>query len=320
MANKNEEIDLFYVFDRLRDFYHGMLANFYRFVQFLKKYWWILLILIVGGYFAGQFWQSFSRPKKEAIIIVQNNFDSTNYVYNAVELLARKSGQEDTLFLKDIGINPDVTKILEVKIEPIVNVLELMDKTLPSDRNLDIYLAKVEIEEDVLTSNLFYPEYKYHKITLRVQSSDKKIIDKVMNYLNRDEKMNEIKSILVAETQKHIERNESTIKNIDGILKANTAEQMDIKNPSDFYLNTSQNNNLHQLVEKKNELIEENKALKTELVKYDDVVAVINEPSLYFTDDFLDAKKVLLPVFLVFIFISGIVLRSIYKKGRKYAK
>ena len=320
MANKHEEIDLFYVFDKIRDFYHGILANFYRFVQFLKRNWLILLIIIVGGYFAGKFWQSFNRPKKEAIIIVQNNFDSSNYVYNAVELLARKSGQEDTLFLQAIGIKPEVSKILEVSIEPVVNIIDLMDKTLPSDRNLDIYLSQVDLEEDLLTSELYYPEYKYHKITLRVQTSDKKIVEKVINYLNSDDKFNQIKAIQVAETQLHVERNEKTIESIDGILTANTLTSEKVQSPTDIYLNTSMNNNLHHLVEKKNELMEENKMLKSELVKYDQVVTVINDPQLYFTDDFLDAKKVLLPVFLLFIFLAYIVLRNLYKKGRKYAE
>lgn len=320
MTNKHEEIDLFYVFDKIRDFYHGMLANFYRFVQFLKRNWLILLVIIVGGYFAGKFWQSFNRPKKEAILIVQNNFDSSNYVYNAVEMLARKSGQEDTIFLKKIGINHEVTTILEISIEPVVNIMDLMDKTLPSDRNLDTYLAQVDIEEDLLTSELYYPEYKYHKLTLRLQTSDKKIIEKIVNYLNSDDKFNQIKAIQVAETQLHVQRNEKSIESIDGILAANTISNQEVKSPTDIYLNTSMNNNLHQLVEKKNELIEENKMLKSELVKYDQVVTVINDPQLYFTDDFFDAKKILLPAFLLFVFVAYIVLRGLYKKGRKYAE
>jgi len=320
MANKNEEIDLFYVFDKIKDIYHGLLASFYGLVQFLKRYWIILLILTVGGYFAGKFWQSFYRPKKEAIIIVQNNFDSTNYVYNAVDILARASSQEDTLFLKEIGINPEATKILELTIEPAVNIIDLMEKTLPSDRNLDTYLSQVDIEEEMLTSELFYTEYQYHRIVLRAQTNDKKLIDKIIKYLNRKDKFNEIKEVQVSEMQLQIQRNEQSIAIIDDILKASYQDETEVKSPTDIYLNTSQNNNLPQLVEKKNEMIEQNKLLKTDLVKYDHVVLVLNEPHLYFTEDFFDAKKILLPAFLLFVFFAWVILKAIYKEGKKYAK
>ena len=55
--NNQEEIDLFLVLDKLSKAYHRFLASVYKGIQFVVKHWIVLLILIVGGYFGGQFWQ-----------------------------------------------------------------------------------------------------------------------------------------------------------------------------------------------------------------------------------------------------------------------
>lgn len=321
MANKNEEIDLFYVFDKIRDIYHGLLANFYKFVQFLKRYWIILLVLSVGGYVAGMLWQSFNIPKKEATIIVQVNFDSANYVYDAIDLLSKKSYNGDSLFLAKAGIDPDVTRILSLEIKPIVNVIELMEKRLPSDRNLDVFISQIEDEEeDLLTSEVFYPEYIYHKIIVQAQTEDEALIDKILNYLNDNEKFNQIKAIQVAQTELNIQQYEKTILSIDAILDANGKVDNEVRGQDDIYINTSQNTDLPVLAQIKRQFMEEVKLLKTELTKYDNVVTVLNEPNLYLTKDFFDNKKILLPTFLLFFFFAWIILNSLYKKGRAYNK
>ena len=93
MEKHTEEVDLFYVLKKLKNVYLGWLARGYHAVQFLKKYWIALAIMIVGGHFAGKFWQQSQRPKRQAVMIVQNNFGSSSYVYDAVEILNIKCKQ-----------------------------------------------------------------------------------------------------------------------------------------------------------------------------------------------------------------------------------
>ena len=80
------------------------------------------------------------------------------------------------------------------------------------------------------------------------------------------------------------------------------------------------NNNLHQLIDKKQELIEENKELKQELLKYDNVVTLINHPELYRTSSVLDNKKLFLPIILVFLYVLFFIIRNIYLKGKEYSE
>jgi len=317
---KQEEIDLFLVLDKLTKAYHGLLASIYRGFRFVVKHWIVLLVLILGGYFGGQAWQKTITATKEAKMIVQNNFDSSSYVYNAIELLNVKYKQGDKNFLRPYGFDLDTPDLDDVIIEPIVNIMDLLEKTETNDRNLDSYISKADFEEDILLSEVFYPEYTYHKITIASSKKDIKIIDKILNYLNSNEVYNETKEIVIAETKLRLERNDVSIANIDAIFDEYAGKNEGNPNPSQVFFKSQQNNNLHQLVDKKKELIEENEELKRELVKYDQVVSLVNKPGFYRTSSFTDKKKTLLPIFLVFAYIGFFVIRGVYRKGKKYAE
>ena len=318
--NNQEEIDLFLVLKKLNKAYHRFLASLYKGFRFVIKHWIVLLILIVGGYFGGQFWQRSITSNKDATLIVQNNFDSSNYVYNAVDLLSVKYKQGDKAFLKKYDFNIENPDIDDIIIEPIVNLLDLLEKHETSDRNLDSYINKADFEEDLLLSEVYYPEYTYHRITLSTQKNDLNVIDKVLNYLNSNEIYNKTKDVVIAETQLRIQRNDLSITNIDAIFDEYAGKNATDANPSQVFFKSQQNNNLHQLVDKKKELIEENETLKKELIKYDQVVSLINEPYFYRTSKFTDKKKTLLPIFLVFAYIAFFVLRNVYRKGKIYSE
>ena len=318
--NNQEEIDLFLVLDKLNKAYHRLLAGLYQGFRFVIKHWIILLILIVGGYFGGQFWQQSITPTKEAKLIVQNNFDSSSYVYNAIELLNVKYKQGDKAFLNKHDFNADNPDLDDIIIEPIVNIMDLLEKHETSDRNLDSYIGKADFEEDLLLSEVFIPEYTYHRITVTTQKTDLTVIDKILNYLNSSEIYNRTKDVVIAETQLRIQRNDLSIINIDAIFDEYAGKNEGDPNPSQVFFKSQQNNNLHQLIDKKKELIEENEMLKRELIKYDKVVSMVNNPGFYRTSSFTDKKKTLLPIFLVFVYIGFFVLRNVYKKGKMYSE
>lgn len=318
--NNQEEIDLFVVLDKLAKAYHRFLASVYKGIRFVIKNWIVLLILIVGGYFLGQFWQQSITPIRETKVIVQNNFDSSSYVYNAVELLNVKYKQGDRRFLAKYDFNVEEPELESIIIEPIVNIMDLLDKHETSDRNLDSYLSQSDFEEDILLSEVYYPEYSYHRITIETKKPSLQTINKVLNYLNSNEVYAKIKDVAISETKLRIERNDLSIKNIDAIFDEYAGKNEGDPNPSQVFFKSQQNNNLHQLLDKKKELIEENEMLKKELIKFDNVVSKVNEPNFYRTSKFTDKKKTLLPIFLVFIYIGFFVIRNVYRKGKMYSE
>lgn len=322
MEKQTEEIDLFYVLKKLKNIYLGWLARGYHAVQFLKKYWIALAIMIVGGHFGGKFWQQTQRPKRQAVMIVQNNFGSSSYVYDAVEILNIKCKQIDETFLEQLGLNTETPEILDIVIEPVVSVNDLLKVSEPNDRNIDTYISRIDIDEDLMVSEIFYPQYHYHKITVTTNTPNAKVLDKILAYLNSNENFNTIKEVVVAETNLRIERNNKTIELIDALFAEysgkNEAEAI-VSNDLNIPTIRINNTNLHQLVEKKTELIAENEELMTERTKYGSIVTVVNSPRLIMTSEFLDKKGTLIPLGLVLVFFGYFWLKSLYLKGKKHA-
>lgn len=318
----NDEIDLGLIFRKIKEAYNNLLVAGYNTVQFAKRFWIVLLVLIIGGAVAGHYWQKSQKAGKLATLIVQNNFGSSSYVYEAVELFIRKQKQGDAAFLKRYGFNPEEPAISDVVIEPIVNLMQLLKKSEANDRNLEQYLAQTDFEDDILLSEVFYPEYRYHKMFIYTTSvGNSETIDKFMAYLNDNDYFKKAKDIIIEETKQRIIKNDSSIALIDGLFyEASDRSGDNNLNPSQVYFKSLTNNNLHLLIDSKNQLIAENEDLKVELLKYENVVSVINEPVLHYTSSFFDNKRTLLPIVLVIMFSFVAYLVRLYKKAERFAK
>lgn len=317
--NQQEEIDLGLVFRKIGDAFRQVLVWFYQGTQFLLRNWIIILILVVGGAAAGHFWQKASKPNKLATLIIKTNFDSTSYVYQAAELLNRKNKQGDHKFLGEYGINED--ELSEVIVEPIVNIMDLLEKSETSDRNLEQYLAQTDFEEDLLLSEVFYPEYKYHKLFI-ITSNDgtNETVQKVMDYLNSNEYLEQVRLVTIEEINKTIERNNVSIANIDAVYDVHAGRKETEYNPSQIFFKHQENNNLHQMITSKNELMAMNEQLKQDLVSYDKVVKVINKPKIHFMYTWKDQKRTLVPVALLLLFFGFHAAKAVYQRSKKLAE
>jgi hypothetical protein len=316
----HEEIDIGAVLERVKKGYHGLLATGYRAISFVARNWIVLLILLVGGYFLGKFWENSTPDKYQTELIVQNNFNSSAYVYSAIELLNMKYKQADQKFLQANGFDYNQKELADISIAPIVDIIELLAKTETSDRSLDMYMGALNVEEDALTSETFYTHYRYHRISIATSNPNvEETIRKVLDYLNSNELFKKTQQVMYQETVKHIERNETSIANIDAIFDEFSGKNQQVESGSQVFVQTKENNDLDQLIEKKQELIAENEELKKELLKYDSTVTLVNYPSYVVADDLLSKKSLLLPLLLLFFYCLFFLLRNLYLKGKHYA-
>ncbi len=319
--NSNDEIDLGLVFRKIQEWYRKLLIALYHGFRFVLKNWLILIILIVGGAAAGHFWQKSIDADKKATLIIQANFDSTSYVYNAIELLNTKQKQGDKKFLQQYGFNTEDSELVDLEIYPIVNIMDLLEKSETSDRNLEQYLAQSDFEEDILLSEVYYTEYKYHKLYVTTSSiGTMETVQKVLDYLNSNELLQEKRVVAIEDVKTRIARNEKSIENIDGVFDVHTGKTETNINPSQIFFRHQENNNLHQLVTTKNELISENEKLREQLIVYDNVVTVINKPELHFIFSILDKKRTLIPLGLVMLFFGFHILKRAYLRVQRYAE
>ena len=317
----NDEIDLGIIFIKIQKVYRSILVLIYNSFQFIIKKWIILIVLLIGGAFAGHYWQKTIKTKKQATLIVQNNFDSTGYVYDAIELFQRKQKQNDGKFLKKYGFNTKEPELYELEISPIVNIMDLLEKSSTNDRNLEQYLDVSDFEEDILLSEVFIPEYKYHRLIITTTSiGTHETLKKVLNYLNSNEIFQRTREVVIKETTDRIIKNEKSIENIDAVFDVFAGRVDTNINPSQIYFKHQENNNLHQLITSKNELIADNEELKKRLILYDNVVITINKPELHFVYGFFDNKRTLTPLSLIAIYILYFVFRGFYERIKKIAE
>ncbi|MCH2489904.1 MAG: hypothetical protein MK211_07125 [Flavobacteriales bacterium] len=316
-----DEIDLGLVFKKIGEQYRKFLLWLFHWFQFVLKHWIIILLIIILGAVAGYYWQKGSTGKNLATLIVQNNFDSTSYVYDALKLLKTKSKQGDAKFLKRYGFNTEEAEIADIEIEPIVNILDLARNTKDEDRTLEEYMAQTDFEDDILLSEVFYTEYKFHKVLIyTTANASNETIEKVIDYLNSNELLQEVRLVSIEETKQQIKNHEKSIKDIDGVFESYVDSNSTVNPAAQVYFKNNENNNLHMLLEEKRNIMNDIEELKAELIKYDGIVTVINKPVLHYSGSFFDNKVVLLPLFLVFLYFLFFALRGSYFRVKKMAE
>lgn len=320
--NSQEELQFGSMFQSVKKGYESFLIRFYRFSHFLIKSWWILLLLIVGGALLGYYFQNLSRGK-EANIYVQINFEASNYIYDAIENLELKIRNKDSQFFEKLGLTDDGSIVLtNIEIEPLVSLNDIFERIDEDNKNVVAFLEQAQYEENLLTSEIFVPTYKTHKIELKtLGSADDDVIGKVMAYLNSNVMLNKIKDVNVERTLLKIRQNERNIAHIDSLNRVLGDRDKNGGTSSQIYVNTSQLVNLHFLYEELNKYVDENKSLNIELLKYDEVVTVMNKPLLQEPKlKLLDRKMIIFPILFIIIYFVIIFLLKSYSRAKKLSE
>lgn len=318
MSQSNaDEIDLGLIFTSLKKSFNNLLIRLYYVIQFLIKKWWVIGIILILGIASGYLYEKYNKAEKATTIIIQTNFKSTSYVYSALNLLSYKLKEADTSYLEQIGFNPEGL-ITEIKIEPIVNILELLEKTMYNYRAIEPLLEKADFEEDLLTSEVFFTDYKYHKIFLSTtNAADDEVIQNLINYLNSNLKFNEIKAIVIEDTKDHIIELNKTIEGINNVMNSISEKSSVNSKPEDIYISTGSDIQMGLLLEKKSGALKLREIMKTEIVKYNNIVTVMNNPSLHPKDKFFPLGQNSIPLYFLVAFLIYSYLKYQFKKVKK---
>lgn len=319
--NSSEEIDLDTIFGKVRDGYHGLLISFYRGVQFLLRNWILIAGLIIAGGILGYLLDNKKNEAKETILLVQLNFDSANYVYGAIDQLNKKIEENDTEYLKDNGfLVEDKNLISSAEIEPIVNIMDILKNTTSNDGYIQALFEQSKFEDNILTSEILIPEYKSHRITLITTVNDTdKVVTSLLTYLNNNTIYDQLKAVTVENTKNIIEKNKTSVVYLDSMFKAYGTLIEEKTQPSQVYFNSYEvnNGNIHLMFQQKRNILGENLELEQELVKYDNIVELLNKPRLQIKEGFFNNRILLFPILFVFVYLFFAVLRKIYLKAKK---
>jgi hypothetical protein len=319
--NKNaegQEIDLASVSKAFSGLFQSISRSIFRLIRYVLRHIIVFIILVVVGALLGFYLES-NKKVYDSLVIVRPNFQSVDYVYAKIDLLFSRINDNDTVFLKSIGIKSP-SKLKSIKIYPIVDIYKFISEndSKDSDRNFQLFkllAADGDMEQMVLDKTISknYTFHQIHFVTSSRASRDE-ILEPLLNYLESNEDFKKAKQVFIENTNLKIEANKNMIVQIDGLLSTFTNENNETANNTrSVYIN--QNTQLNDLIQTKNNLVSEIGVRKFDLLSHEKVVkessSIIN---VYNVKGINSKLKIVVPMVFLLMYFVFIGLIRFYKK------
>lgn len=320
-SNVDQEMDLKDIFTLFQRTFYKFLALCFKAVDFIFKFWWIILLLIIAGALLGFF--SKGKPTYRSEVIVQSNFNSQAYLYNAIKQFDENLSEKDSVFLRSVDLSLDNIPITSVEIKPVIDVMGLIEEIKTSDRTLTTIIKELDVsdEEELFASDRFYTNYKYHKLIIDLRSeAAKSQIAKVIDYVNNKPFIQRIKEERIQNIKERIKQNELIMVQSDALVESYTSSadiSNQISNEKLSFFNNANNLNVNGVLTFKNTLAIETEQLRNDLAEALDTVVVISDLQTAKTTSFKDKKEIIYPILFVFIFLFFAGVRYTYFSLRK---
>lgn len=309
----DQEIDLSLISKKVAGFFQNMNASLFSKIQFLFKNMVVLLILLIVGVGLGFFLDKTLKTYNHQIIVLPN-FGSTDYLYSKVNLLNSKIQEDDTLFIKQIGIK-EPKKITKIEIEPIIDIYRFIENKEQNFEMLKLLAEDGDLKK-IVEDNLTSKNYSFHLISYTTKdiSSTEKSLNPLMDYFNNSDYYNVIKNEYLNNIQIKMKANDTTIAQIDGVLNqfSNTVGS---NQKSDKLVYYNENTQLNEVIKTKDALINEQGVHRLELINLNKIVKensfTLNIKNLKSVNGKL---KFIFPLLFIGLFLIIHSFRTFYRK------
>ncbi|MFY7729089.1 MAG: hypothetical protein ACOVRN_06215 [Flavobacterium sp.] len=312
--NQNVEVDLGAITRKLKQYGTRVNDSFFDGVLFIKRNIIIILILVVAGGVLGTLVDR-SEKNYQHHIFVTPNFESNNYLYASVALLNDKVKENDTVFLKQLGITrpKDIAKI---EIKPVLEIYKYMDESIEGNMNNRLELFKTMAEngdvDKLIEDKEVSKNYTNHEIIISTNGKYKEseLAGPVMKFLNADPYLNTIAAQQRKNLDTKIIEKEKMVAQIDNVLAGFTASRA---NSGSVYYND--NTPLNEMLNVRNSfviLLDNYKVMKINFNKIiNDKARILNQ---YDSSIVSRKMKVVFPMVFLIIFVIVVRFRKAYKK------
>jgi hypothetical protein len=312
----DQEIDLSQISKKIGEFFEGVSRLIFNAIQFFINKRKMIIILLSAGIGIGVF-LDYIEKNYNSQIIVTPNFDSTDYLYSKVQLIQSKIVERDTAFIKDI-VGIDKPKLLNaIGIRPITDIYKFIGRKTENFDLIKLLAENGDINK-VLEENLTSKNYPFHKISLVTNglTSDKEIIEPLLNYLNKSDYFNKVRETVVKNTEIKMDQNDIIISQINNVLsgfsdKSNGAQK------SDKLVYYNENTQLNDVIKTKEALVDEQGRLRLILLDYDKIIKDCSARLNFKSVDGVNGKlKFILPVVFMFLYIMSSIFSRFYNREK----
>lgn len=316
----HDEIDLGFIFQKIGQFFKGILIGFLKTIAFFYRKKWILLGLLILGGVLGYFWEKNSKDKFKTNFIVSASFESVDYLNNKAEAIASKIKLKDSIYLKEV-FGENYRRVKNIEVEPFTDVYEFFDREntkrfeifelLSEDKNISEF-----IKEPVNSKN-----YPYHNIDLIIAGNDdelhKDISHHFFSYINSNRYFNNTKDISVTNDLLQIEQNKVIRKQIDAVIASIVQDQSsELSQP----MVSIQESQVDELLERKDLTLNQDKVLKTRVKNQQEVIQRVDANyQVEYEETLLEKDKMfLLPLIFILLYSIVYLLRYLTLKSKAF--
>jgi hypothetical protein len=317
----NQEIDLTLISNKIKGLLEGIGTSIFNSILFFKRnLLWMVIIVVAGiglGFFLDTTYETYDSE-----IIVKPNFGSTDYLYSKIDLLQSKIKDQDTLFLKTIGIeNPKNISLIEI--EPVIDIYSFVNNGYDksnAQNTQNFELVKLLAEDGDINKTIINKvtskNYASHKIHIRTknQIQDSKIIAPILIYLNNNDYFEAIRKTYVKNIAIKMVKNEEIINQINVLLNqfSNTTNSTQKSDKLVYY---NENTQLNEIIKTKENLLFELGSQRIELENTDKFIkknsGILNIKN---TESVNGKLKFVLPLLFIFGFVFSHLFSKFYKK------
>ena len=121
-----DDINLSQLATGVSTLFQRLKTGIFNSIRFFVNHKWILSVLLIGGFATGLFIETV-KTSYDHYIVVEPNFGSTDYLYAKVDEINAKIKEQDTVYLKSMGIsNPK--DIFKIEVKPVIDVYRFVNR------------------------------------------------------------------------------------------------------------------------------------------------------------------------------------------------
>jgi hypothetical protein len=311
----NQEIDLGQISKKVSEGFESLSTAIFRGILFLKRNLiWIISLFVIGagvGYYLDKTTNVYDHK-----LIVTPNFGSADHLYAKVEQLNAKIKEDDTLFLKKIGIQ-DTKKLSKIEIDPIIDVYQFIDNNAENFELIKL-MAEDGNMEKILKDKITSKNYPYHLISFTTlkATTQQKTLQPILDFLNDSDYFKKLQTEVINNTEVKMKFNEQMLTQIDGILNefSSSLDASALKSDRLVYYN-NENTQLNDVLKTKEGLIYDQSQLRISKINSDKIIKDISNTLNIKNRKITNSKlKFILPILFVFGFIAVGAFFRFYKR------
>lgn len=321
----SDEIDLGQLFKMIGKAINRIGVAFLRVFLYFKKNALILIGLLVLGLAISFALSLLVDEKLKTVTIVRPNFDSEDYMYDAVAEIQANILSKDTVFFQKMGVSFKDVEGFKIEIQPVTDSEETKEE---AEQELEYLKILQNFKEenfvvDIIRSELTKKSIIPHRIIFTYTDVEKGpiAVQKILAYINNNAYYDKLIAMFRENAQTRIEKNTALISQIDNLIDnyTKTLAQDTVERPQgSVYMENESALNIGALLSLKNRFLKEIEEKKTELIEQTEILSIINmgKPQV-FRKPFFANKFFLIPTALVVLFFLISFIRFLNKRAKE---